>query len=1080
MSLSFKESLKINSENNVETASVESVATMSIDETSVDDIGIMTLDENYGIAAYSGDGGNWQSHPDYKQYFYYDENKIKQFAFSDDNISSITNEKEIKLDSKQINITQEENSQYIPFEMARYYDGYDLTIATISVHYETSDGEHGVSIPVNVTYNDEKIRFGWLVDAGATRVAGKLKFEIHADGMIVDNENNKKGYTWKTKYNEDLNVLQSLCGYDCNDAIKIDDSWVQELVTAVAENVAQQIAGVEVAGQVQAAQDAAKAAQDASDSAKESATSASNAASSAVQAALVNYATKEELEDAINNVDVSEELKNYVLTSDLETNYYTKTDTEQRVSNILEDYATKEDVTNAIESADLDSYYKKEETYSKTEVDSLLDNVQVDLTDYATEKFVTDKTDILSGSISDNADSITGINSAITTINQTIEGIDKSPRVTYKATYGDVELDDGTTAEYMFTLWKNEGNGDEVQDRFQIMGGGGGSTSVMLSIAYVEGYTTPLVSTVNEKVIVKYNFSGEDSAGDTNLDGTASWKVGNRIVATEDVATGEREFDLTDYVTIGDNKVVLTITHATGAIATKAWTVKVVDVRLESNFDDTKKNNANEPVVFSFTPYGGVNKTVHFLLDGKEIGTKTSSAASAGLSDSYTISAKEHGTHLFEVYMTADINGKTVESNHIVKDIIWYDESSDIPVISCTNQEFTIRQYETININYTVYDPSTETPNVSLKSTYINGDGEVVEEYNSNITMSSNTATWQFKTDVIGEHTLTITCKDTVKTLKANVVELGIEVSPITAGLVFDFNPVGRSNNDENRLWSNGDIAMTVSDNFDWINGGYQIDVNGDQCFCIKAGTYAEINYELFGDDAKSNGKQMKLIFRTENVSDSNTTFLSCISDATGDGKNIGIEMKAQEAKIYAKEDSLPLPYAEEEVIEFEFNITASTETIPMVMGYEDGVSTRPMVYDATHDFQQYQGYRKPISLGSDDCDLYIYRFKVYNKSLSDRDILNNFIADARSAEEMIARYDRNQIYKEGILDPDYLAEMCPDLRIIKLEVPHFTADKDDKVYDKNIQSIIECIYKNGDPIYDNWVAYDIVHSGRT
>ena len=79
----------------------------------------------------------------------------------------------------------------------------------------------------------------------------------------------------------------------------------------------------------------------------------------------------------------------------------------------------------------------------------------------------------------------------------------------------------------------------------------------------------------------------------------------------------------------------------------------------------------------------------------------------------------------------------------------------------------------------------------------------------------------------------------------------------------------------------------------------------------------------------------------------------------------------------------------------------------------------------------------------------------------------------------MISRYDRNQIYKEGILDPDYLAEVCPDLRIIKLEVPHFTADKDDKVYDPNIQSIVECIYKNGDPIYDNWVAYDIVHSGQ-
>ncbi len=1124
MSLSFEESLKKNNiENNVATKRreiVEEVATMNIDDMSVAAPSIMTLDENSMIAAYSGDDGNWQQHSGYTHYG----------VFSDDNISVINETKDINLDGKQFNITQEENSQYIPFEMPRYYDGYDLVNTVISIHYTTKGGRHAGVKPVNVTFNDEKIRFGWLVDAGATLDVGTLEFEIHAYGTVTGSDGEAKAYTWKTKRNKSLIVLESMC--DCEDTINdIDDTWVQDLVSSVAEKVAEQIAEAQVGTQVATAEAAAERAVAA-------ASNAETTAQTVVSTALENYSTTSEIEsyvkqqianadiegklteyaktsevesligdigenvdvvsyvnNAVDSVDVTEQLKEYAKTEDVNAqiqninnnitnNYYTSGQTEERISTSLESYATKDDVTGAIAEADisskLENYYKKEETYSKDEIDTALDNVSVDLTGYATEKFVTDKTDALSSSVSDNADSITGINTAITTINQTLDSIDKSPKTKYRATYGDVQLDDGSTAEYMFTLWKEENGVEEVQDRFQIMGGGGsGGGSVTLRIAYVDGYTTPLVSTVDEKVIVKYDFSGEDSAGDTNLDGTASWKVGNRIVATEDVATGECEFDLTDYVTIGDNKVVLTITHATGAVATKAWTIKVVDVRLESTFDDTKVYTANESVVFTFTPYGGVNKTVHFLLDGEEIATKTSSAASAGLSDSYTISAKGHGAHLFEAYMTADINGKTVESNHIVKDIIWYDESSNVPVIGCVQQEFTARQYETTNITYTVYDPSTETPSVSLKSTYINEDGEVVEEYSSNITMSSNTATWQWKTDVIGEHTLTITCKDTVKVLKANVIEIGIDVSPITTGLVFDFNPVGYSNDDENRLWSSNNIAMTVSDNFDWVNGGYQIDENGDQCFCIKAGTSAEINYELFGDDAKSNGKQMKLIFRTENVSDSNTTFLSCVSDATGEGKNIGIEMKAQEATIYAKEDSLPLPYAEEEVIEFEFNITASSETIPMVMGYEDGVSTRPMVYDDTHDFQQYQGYRVPISLGSDDCDLYIYRFKVYNKSLSDRDILNNFIADARSAEEMIDRYDRNQIYKEGILDPDYLAEVCPDLRIIKLEVPHFTADKDDKVYNKNIQSIVECIYKNGDPIYDNWVAYDIVHSGQ-
>ena len=43
--------------------------------------------------------------------------------------------KDIKLDGKQFNITQEENSQYIPFEMPRYYDGFDLKGTKLSIYY---------------------------------------------------------------------------------------------------------------------------------------------------------------------------------------------------------------------------------------------------------------------------------------------------------------------------------------------------------------------------------------------------------------------------------------------------------------------------------------------------------------------------------------------------------------------------------------------------------------------------------------------------------------------------------------------------------------------------------------------------------------------------------------------------------------------------------------------------------------------------------------------------------------------------------------------------------------------------------
>ncbi len=1050
MSLSFEESLKMNNENNIATAD------MSVEDIGIATPSIMTLNEMPMIAAYSGDDGNWQQHPDYVRYT----------NFSDDNISTINDTKDIALNKKQFNITQEENSQYIPFEMPRYYDGFDLVRTALSIHYQTKSGRHGASKPVNVTFNDEKIKFGWLIDAGATLDVGMLEFEIHAYGTIAGTDGVSKSYTWKTKRNKDLNVLESLC--DCEDVVNnIDDTWMQELVTDVAEKVADEIKNVAVGEQVAAAENAATEAKEFAEDAQKSAETAASVANTAVTTALKDYAKTEYVDEAIASVDVSEQLQSYVKTSDLQENYYNKTETEQRVSTVLENYATKNDVANAITEADisekLNDYYKKSETYSSAEIDTKVSNVKVDLTGYATEKYVDDKIGILNSSIGTNTENISSLSKTVGELQDTVNTIDTSPRLTYDVEYNDVENPD--VGENVFVLYEieNEGKENEVKEakkKFTIVGGsGGGATSSSLKIGYVT--TSPLVVTINDTAIIKYTFSGTDSSGDAVPEGNATWKINGKTVATNIALNGENSFDVTEYLSVGTQKINLSIVDEAGSLVTKTWTVQKIDVRLESTFND-KLTYPMGTISFDYTPYGAVSKDIHFVLDGKEIGKINT--ASSGIPMGYEIPAQTHGSHLLEVYMTAEINGNAIESNHIVKDILWYDNTSTIPVIGTTYQDFTARQYDATNIEYTVYDPTTETPIVEIAV-----DGVVV----STPTLDKSTNVYSFKTDVVGEHIITITCGDTVKTLKANVTKLDIDITPVTAGLVFDFNPSGKSNNDADRIWTNGNVSMSVSENFDWVNGGYQYDENGDQYFCIKAGTSAEIDYQLFADDAKKNGKEMKLVFKTTNVAKPDATFLHCM-DNTTDTDHIGIQMDVHEAFIYGQAGKLDLSYSEEDIIEFEFNISKNTEAIPMVMGYEDGVSTRPMVYDDSHNFTQ--NTPKVISLGSDDCDLHIYRFKVYNTSLTDRGILNNFIADARNAEEMVSRYDRNQIYDENQnLNPDVLAEKCPWLRVYKISAPYFTNNKSDKVPNTTIQQI----YKGGDPILDNWTCYNCSHSGQ-
>ena len=60
----------------------------------------------------------------------------------DDNVfSTISGELDINIVSSQANVTQGNNSQVIPFEMPRYYDGIDLMQMTIQIHSLNGNNE---------------------------------------------------------------------------------------------------------------------------------------------------------------------------------------------------------------------------------------------------------------------------------------------------------------------------------------------------------------------------------------------------------------------------------------------------------------------------------------------------------------------------------------------------------------------------------------------------------------------------------------------------------------------------------------------------------------------------------------------------------------------------------------------------------------------------------------------------------------------------------------------------------------------------------------------------------------------------
>ncbi len=140
----------------------------------------------------------------------------------------------------------------------------------------------------------------------------------------------------------------------------------------------------------------------------------------------------------------------------------------------------------------------------------------------------------------------------------------------------------------------------------------------------------------------------------------------------------------------------LLVTDSYGNSRVKNFTITVVELTIASSFDDSVVQSG--VLAFPYTPYGSVSKTVHFILDGTELETATTSVS--GRQQTYIISAQNHGAHTLRVYFEASINGNTVRSNELYYEIIWARPLVTTPVIASSFSGTNIMQFTTVNIPY--------------------------------------------------------------------------------------------------------------------------------------------------------------------------------------------------------------------------------------------------------------------------------------------------------------------------------------------------------------------------------------------
>ena len=628
-------------------------------------------------------------------------------------------------------------------------------------------------------------------------------------------------------------------------------------------------------------------------------------------------------------------------------------------------------------------------------------------------------------------------------------------------------------------------------------GGPSGLGSIDLELIYpIKNTNTQIL--VGKPFELQFNFMAKDENGESTGSGRYEILINNVVKQSGVVTEGFNSIEIGKLFNIvGDYSVKLKcygdIGGSEDSSKSRSFSVSANLFTIEWKHDDTNVYNLSDTFHTSWSiSVPSTNKLSYVVIDDKHIFKL--------LENSLTLTPQEleelgikHGTHKFELYAEAFIENSEipVESEHIIKNIMFYDNiSADDPgyIINCNFFKTQISQFDTITIPIMIYHPS----NINGTAT-IQFRANGVDKGSKNNCKNLTYYNFSYTPDQGGFMSLQFICGTAEKSFVLDVAPLELEGLEEVKGYAFKFKATDFANNEAVQNWTFKDQdGITQSINFpttfDWINGGLQTGIDDvGPYFKIQAGSYMEFPYKMFSRDLKDTGACFKIIFKDHNCRDYDSFVANCqtietyeeeinkIDEETNlpvldENENQiketvirheprGLALNAQSAQLKSLSNKLEVKYCEDSYIEYEFDVCQYSNNVidQYLTVWLDGIPAGVTQMTNADSFWQNSG---PISLriGSEDCDVYLYLIKFYQKHLNSDEHLNNFIMDAPNATEMMKRFNRNHItIKDGqgnvYISPQLLAEKNPDCNVFMYEIPHIPTSKSDVHYgDGNVK----------------------------
>ena len=586
------------------------------------------------------------------------------------------------------------------------------------------------------------------------------------------------------------------------------------------------------------------------------------------------------------------------------------------------------------------------------------------------------------------------------------------------------EIGDGDQKVYSISLLNAGGEVISTTDQFSGAGGGSSLATKVILTRVTANKTVKIGDDV--KLTYKYDHvnseTGESTGNPAKAIVTIIQGANTNTLESNIYAGSSNTVDVTKYMGVGTNTVRVKVQVGEGAemqVSQITWTINVVQLTLSSSFNIATSINRGDSVTIPYALSGAGNKTLRCYVDGVDKEDRSITASTANGSFSIDTSGMSHGTHSVQLVVELELSeDNIIKSNSIYFAIGVRETDNNAPIVYArfdypdgslilgeNTPYIQTKQFDVYTLSYAAYNPK-ETPTNAI--VYV---GEDVASSSSVPFVVQNLT---LRASNYGEQKCRIVVGKTEYSFRLIAEKSELNISEPTDGMTLKLSAQGRNNNDVNREeWSYNGI-QTVFEGFKWGGDGWignALRLNDKARAVVQ---YAPLRQP---DQNVTNAFAFAVKYKVSEVVDDEAELIRCV-----DGDGTGFVITSQEARMQTKgKSSLSMKMASGEVYEVMFvsfpkSASGSSEyeklNTEMVYLYINGIMSGSVQRSASDSI--YQSDPQFVTMGADGATLDVYLLRAYNTYLSDSQVLDCYMIDQDSVDDMFALYESNNVIDDN------------------------------------------------------------------